>query len=85
MNGLEEWTEEEKSLPKISSRPFGPVLKSQQQLSLLAASSSMVSMVGGDGASIVSSLSNDSLSIVSPRLGARGVSYMPSWAEVKRK
>ena len=34
MTGEEEWTSEEKQLPKILSRPSGPVLKSQLQLQL---------------------------------------------------
>jgi hypothetical protein len=32
LNGLEEWTAEEKSMPKIMSRPAEPLLKSQQSI-----------------------------------------------------
>lgn len=75
MNGLEKWTEQEKHLPKIASRPAEPTLRSQQ--------SSMMSIHSGT-ASILSKQSTAFPGHHHPHPTKQnhpsGGLYVPSWA-----
>lgn len=73
MTGQEEWSKEEKELPKIASRPAEPTLRSQQP------SNSLLSTLSASSSSSLLPLLGKSSSVTSSKRGASGNSYAPSW------